>query len=149
MGLGLGDYRLSLKLLAVGAPLAVVAGYLGSRIPAMAAVYPLGGPLGPNATALAAHAGKYLLYYFGFEFLFRGFLLMGIKDAFGPRGANLVQACLATAFHLGKPAAEVIAAFPASLLFGWTTLRTRGIWCAVVVHWIVGVSLDWFLVLAR
>ncbi|MBI2071917.1 MAG: CPBP family intramembrane metalloprotease [Gemmatimonadetes bacterium] len=149
LGLGLGDYRFALKALAIGAPVAVAAGWVGARSPAMAAVYPLGGPLGTDPAAFAAHAGLYLLYYLGFEYLFRGFLLLGTKDAVGPAAANLLQACLVTAFHFGKPGMEMAAAFPASLLFGWATLRTGSIWCALAAHWVVGASMDYFLVFGR
>lgn len=149
LGLGLGDYRFALKALAWGAPAAVVAGYIGSRSPVMASVYPLGGALPPDAAAFAIHAGFYLLYYLGFEYLFRGFLLLGTKDAIGPAAANLLQACLATAFHFGKPGMEMAAAFPASLVFGWATLRTGSVWCALAAHWMVGVSMDYFLVFGR
>ncbi len=149
LGLGLGDYRFALKVLAVGAPVALAAGYVGARSPAIAAVYPLGGRLGADPGAFAVHAGLYLLYYLGFEYLFRGFLLLGTKDVIGPVAANLLQACLATAFHFGKPGMEMAAAFPASLLFGWATLRTGSIWCALAGHWVVGVSMDWFLVFGK
>jgi membrane protease YdiL (CAAX protease family) len=146
LGLGLGDYRFALKALAWGVPAAVVAGYIGSRSPVIAAVYPLGGALAPDPAAFATHAGFYLLYYLGFEYLFRGFLLLGTKDAIGPGAATLLQACLATAFHFGKPGMEMAAAFPASLVFGWATLRTGSIWTALAAHWVVGASMDWFLV---
>lgn len=149
LGLGLGDHRMALKILAFGGPVALIAGYVGSRSPVIAAVYPLGEALGPDPAAFAAHAGLYLLYYLGFEYLFRGFLLLGTKDAIGPAAANLLQACLATAFHFGKPGMEMAAAFPASLAFGWATLRTRSIWCALAAHWVVGVTMDWFLVFGR
>jgi membrane protease YdiL (CAAX protease family) len=149
LGLGLGDWRWALKALAAGVPAAALAGYVGFRSPAIAAVYPLGGALQPDPLAFAMHAGFYLLYYLGFEYLFRGFLLLGTKDDIGPGTANLLQACLVTAFHFGKPGAEMAAAFPASLLFGWATLRTGSIWCALTAHWVVGVSLDWFLVFQR
>jgi membrane protease YdiL (CAAX protease family) len=123
-----------------------MAAYVSSRSPAIVAVYPLGGQLAPDPGAFALHAGGYLLYYLGFEYLFRGFLLIGTKDHIGASAANLLQACLATAFHFGKPGLEMAAVFPASLLLGWATLRTGSIWCALALHWIVGVSLDWFLV---
>lgn len=146
LGLGLGDYRFALRALAWGVPAAVAAGWVGARSPVIAAVYPLGGALGPTPRAFAAHAALYLVYYLGFEFLFRGFLLLGTKGAIGPWAANLLQACLVTAFHFGKPGMEMAAAFPASLVFGWATLRTGSIWCALAAHWVVGVSMDWFLV---
>ncbi|HLB38406.1 MAG TPA: CPBP family intramembrane glutamic endopeptidase [Gemmatimonadales bacterium] len=149
LGLRLGDARELLKLLAIGAPIALMAAYVSSRSPAIVAVYPLGGQLAPDPGAFALHAGGYLLYYLGFEYLFRGFLLLGTKDHIGPVAANLLQACLVTAFHFGKPGLEMAAVLPASLLFGWATLRTGSIWCALALHWVVGVSLDWFLVFAR
>jgi membrane protease YdiL (CAAX protease family) len=149
LGLGLGDTRWILRLLAIGIPVAVAAGYVGSRTPLMGAVYPLGGALTADPLAFAAHAGGYLLYYLGFEYLFRGFLLLGTKDEIGPTAANLLQACLVTAFHFGKPGPEMASAFVASVLFGWATLRTGSIWCALSVHWVVGISLDWFLVSGR
>lgn len=146
LGLGAGNYQLALKLLALGIPVALLAAYIGTGSPAVTAVYPLGGRLGPDPAAFAVHAGAYLLYYLGFEYLFRGFLLLGLEQSVGAVEANLMQAALATAFHFGKPGMEMAAAFPASLLFGWLTLRTRSIWCALALHWTVGVSLDWFLV---
>jgi membrane protease YdiL (CAAX protease family) len=149
LGLGVGDPKATLRLLAIGAPLALAAGYVGSRSPVLAQVYPLGGSLPPMPERFAAHALLYLVYYLGFEYLFRGFLLLGTAPAVGPAAANLLQACLATAFHLGKPGLELASVFPASLLFGWATLRTRSIWCALAVHWVVGASLDWFLVFGR
>lgn len=149
LGLGLGDPRWVAKLLAIGLPVGVAAGYVGSWSPAVAAVYPLGGALGRDEAAFAVHAGCYLLYYLGFEYLFRGFLLLGTKDDIGPTAANLLQACLVTTFHFGKPGPEMVAAFFSSLLFGWATLRSGSIWCALAVHWVVGVSLDWFLIFQR
>ncbi len=146
LGLGAGDVTRALRIFAIGVPLALAAGYLGSRSPAVTAVYPLGGPVPPEVGYFALHATLYLIYYLGFEYLFRGFLLLGTQDAIGPIAANLLQACLATAFHFGKPGMEMAAVFPASILFGWATLRTGSIWCALAVHWVVGVSLDWFLV---
>jgi membrane protease YdiL (CAAX protease family) len=110
-------------------------------------VYPLGAvSLAP--AAFAVHAILYLLYYTGFEFHYRGFLLLGLREHLGAAPANLLQAGLATLVHLGKPHVELVAVIPASLLFGWIALRTRSIWYAVAIHWVVGVALDYCL-LAR
>jgi membrane protease YdiL (CAAX protease family) len=146
LGVRLGDPREIIRILSFGVPIALAAGWIGAQSPEVAAVYPLGGRLAPDAGAFAVHAGAYLLYYLGFEYLFRGFLLFGTQDELGALGANLLQACLATAFHFGKPGTEMLAAFPASLAFGWAALRTRSIWCPLAAHWVVGVSMDWFLV---
>jgi uncharacterized protein len=147
LGLGAGDWRRGLPLLALGIVVGGLIGWRSAASPDLAAVYPMGGTtLAP--AAFAVHAVAYLVYYAGFEFHYRGFLLLGLKEHLGAAPANLLQAGLATLVHLGKPHVELAAVIPASLLFGWVALRTRSIWYAVAIHWVVGVTLDYFL-LAR
>jgi len=144
LGLGIGDWRRGLPLLALGIAIAGVIGYASSGSPDLAAVYPMGAvTLAP--AAFGAHVIAYLLYYAGFEYHYRGFLLLGLEDRLGAGPASLLQAGLATLVHLGKPPAELAAVIPASLLFGWVALRTRSIWYAVVIHGAVGIALDYFI----
>jgi membrane protease YdiL (CAAX protease family) len=147
LGLGVGDWRRGLPLLGLGVVVGAVIGYRSAMSPDLAAVYPLGGTtLAP--AAFTVHALGYLLYYAGFEYHYRGFLLLGLREHLGAGPANLLQAGLATLVHLGKPPVELAAVIPASLLFGWIALRTRSIWYAVAIHGVVGIALDYFL-LAR
>ena len=148
LGIGLGDSRIGALLLLVGMPLGVLAGFVGAASPQLAAEYPLNPHVSPELRPFGTHALLYLSYYVGFEFLFRGYLLFGLERRLGSVKANLLQAALATIFHVGKPVAEFAAAFPASLLFGWAAYRTRSIWYGVLIHWAVGASLDWFLLAA-
>jgi membrane protease YdiL (CAAX protease family) len=71
---------------------------------------------------------------------------LGLEARLGAGAANVLQAGIGTMAHLGKPPVELLAAFPASLLFGLIALRTRSIWYALAIHWAVGLALDWFLV---
>jgi membrane protease YdiL (CAAX protease family) len=48
--------------------------------------------------------------------------------------------------HFGRAIGETFAALPAGFVFGWVTLRVRSIWYIALIHWTVGVSLDWFMV---
>jgi membrane protease YdiL (CAAX protease family) len=144
LGLGLGRWREGLVWLAVWVPLVVAISWFSAPSPALQAVYPLGSPT-LTAESFLPHIVGYLLYYIGFEYFFRGFLLLGLEDRLGGRAANLLQAGVATLFHLGKPPIELLAVYPASLIFGYGTLRLRSIWYAVLVHWVLGVSLDYFL----
>lgn len=146
LGLGAGRWRTGLLVVAAGLPVAVLAGWVGARSGALAAAYPVGEPLAPAAAVFAPYALAYLAYYAGFELFFRGYLLLGLEDVLGSGPANLLQAGLATAAHVGMPWLEVGAAFPASLVFGWVALRTRSVVYPVLLHWAVGASLDWFLV---
>jgi membrane protease YdiL (CAAX protease family) len=144
LGLGVGDWRRGLPLLALGIVVAGVIGYRSATSPDLAAVYPMGlVTLAPAVFGL--HVLGYLAYYAGFEYHYRGFLLLGLEEHLGPGPANLLQAGLATLVHLGKPPVELAAVIPASLLFGWVALRTRSIWYAVVIHGVVGIALDYFI----
>lgn len=89
-----------------------------------------------------AWAAVYALYYLAFEAFFRGAVLHGLRDRLGDGGANAAQAMLATLIHVGKPLAETVAAFPASLLFGWLTLRSRSLLPATVLHLAIGLAMD-------
>ena len=145
LGLGRGRVARGIGWLAVGLPLAVLAGYIGASSPAVRTVYPLGGGLRPTPGAFIPHALLQFLYFGAWEVLFRGVLLLGLRDRLGAGPANLVQTALSVVAHFGRPMDETIAALPAGLLFGWVDLRIGSVWYIAVVHWAVGMSLDWFI----
>ena len=145
LGLTIGNWKTGRWLLLAGMPVALLVGFLSADSPALAAEYPLG-PVTRDLGSFLPHALGYLVYYVGFEFFFRGFLLLGLQERLGARRANLLQSLLAVIIHAGKPISEVAGAFPGSLVFGWLTLRTGSIWYSVALHWLVGVSLDWYII---
>ena len=144
LGLGPGNVRTGTPLLGLGVAIAIAVAYASRTSADLAAVYPLGSP-SLAWRSWVPHVLGYGLYYLGFEYFFRGFLLLGLSTRLGPRAANVLQAGIVTMAHVGKPGIELAAAFPASLLFGWLALRTGSIWYALGIHWAVGVALDYFL----
>lgn len=146
LGLGPGRWREGLAWLAVGIPMAVLAGYIAAGNPAMRAVYPLDPSVGADPLVFAPHALRNLLYFVGWEILFRGVLLSGLRPQLGDTGANASQTALSVIAHFGRPLTETLAAFPAGLAFGWITLRVDSLWYVAVIHWTVGTSMDWFIV---
>lgn len=144
LGLGLGHVRAGLLVLAAGIPLAVAAGAIGAGSPALRAVYPLY-PLRAEA-GFVGYALTQLLYFAAWEVLFRGVLLFGLRPRLGGTTANSVQTALSVTAHFGRAINETAAAFPAGLLFGWIDLRLGSIWYVAIIHWVVGVSMDWFIV---
>lgn len=144
LGLGPGRVREGLTWLAIGLPLAVVAGRVGADSVAIRAVYPLDPALLPDMGHLAPHAARQLLYFAAWEVLFRGVLLFGLRDRIGAAPANLVQTALSVVAHFGRPLDETLAAVPAGLVFGWVDLRVGSVWYVAIIHWVVGVTLDWF-----
>ncbi len=145
LGLGLGRWRAGLALLVVGIPLALLAGKIGSAAPAMRAVYPLYPSVIDSLPGFASHALLQFLYYGSWEVLFRGVLLFGLKERLGAGTANVLQTALSVTAHFGRPLAETFSALPAGLLFGWLNLRVGSLWYVAIIHWLVGASLDWFV----
>jgi membrane protease YdiL (CAAX protease family) len=145
LGLGFGRWREALAWLAVGVPLAVLAGRIGAASAGQRAVYPLNTAIAPTLASFAPYAALQFLYYGSWEILFRGVLLFGLRDSFGKVPANLVQTGMSVTAHFGRSFDETLPAFPAGLVFGWLALRLRSVWVVALLHWVTGVSQDWFI----
>lgn len=149
VGLGWGRTGRGLVWAAVAALVAIPVLWWMADDPALAATYPWVGVdwLAGRPGRFTLWAAGYAAYYLAFEAFYRGAVLHALEGRLGPRSANVVQAMLATLIHVGKPLAETIAAFPASLAFGWLTLRFRSIWPAAALHLLIGLTLDAAVVL--
>jgi membrane protease YdiL (CAAX protease family) len=145
LGLGLGRWREGLVWLAIGIPIATVAGWIAAGEPAMQAIYPLDRALSTEASVFIPHALRNFLYFGAWEILFRGVLLFGLKGRIGAGPANAAQTGLSVTAHFGRAMTETFSAIPAGLVFGWIGLRLRSIWYVAVIHWVVGTSMDWFI----
>ncbi len=145
LGLGLGNWRRGLILLAIGIPSAVLAGKIGAATPVMRALYPLDPTL--TGSGFVTYALVSFLYFGAWEVLFRGVLLFGLRDDLGEGTANVLQTALSVIAHFGRAVNETLAALPSGLVFGWADLRVGSIWYIAIVHWVVGVSMDYFVVI--
>jgi membrane protease YdiL (CAAX protease family) len=145
-GLGLAWGRSGRGLLWAGAAaaLAVPVLWLQGTDPALSAAYPWisAGWLDAGPWRWTAWAAAYALYYLAYEAFYRGAVLHALRGRLGDGAANVAQAMLATLIHVGKPLSETVAAFPASLAFGWLTLRFRSIVPALALHLAIGLAMD-------
>jgi membrane protease YdiL (CAAX protease family) len=141
-GVQLGDRRRTFRSMLLLAPLFVLGGYLASRDPAVAAVYPINPAAG---RMFGLHAVTYVLFYLGWEFYFRGFMQLGLRESLGDTNALLVQVLASTLLHIGKPGSEAFGAIFGGLLWGVLVYRTRSLLSGLVQHALLGLSLDWFL----
>jgi len=159
VGLGVGDWRLGLKIagLLYGLMLPVVV--VASQLPSFASHYPLCGYVGEQAVALlrgepalawvvVAHELGYLCYFVAWEFLFRGFLTVALARYIGPL-AVLVQTIPFAILHLGKPQAEAYGSIAAGVALGLLALRTRSIWWGVLLHAAIALTMDFGAIIAR
>jgi uncharacterized protein len=76
------------------------------------------------------------LYFFAWEFFFRGYLLFGLREKFG-EFSIVIQAALFAVAHIGKPALEVLISPFAGLLLGYIAYRNRSFLPAFLIHWIM------------
>jgi len=73
---------------------------------------------------------------FGWEFIFRGWLLFGYAKKFGPEALWLQAVPFALA-HVGKPEIETMSTIFGGFAFGWIAWRSNSFIYPFLVHWFV------------
>ncbi|MBX5484932.1 MAG: CPBP family intramembrane metalloprotease [Myxococcaceae bacterium] len=152
-GLGLGDWRAGLWISGLFLLVMVPAVYLASRTPSFAHHYPLAGNgaftiKGPDGKPVVflevffLYELAYFLYFVGWEFLFRGWMLNGLLPRFGRGGAILCQVAPFALMHLGKPEPEALGSIVAGVALGILALRTRSFWYGAILHGCIAVWMD-------
>ncbi len=137
-------------LTAIGLPLAILSGSIGSRDPEMKKMYPFAKAACAGWRTFAGYELSYLvLYYLPWEFVFRGALFLPLVPAIGLIPALAVQTGLSTLLHIGHPDTEVFAAAGAGLVFGLIAWATGSFFYTFILHAATGMATDTFLFLRR
>ena len=76
----------------------------------------------------------WFLYLFGYEFLFRGILLIPLIEPLGMWPAIAINIALYSATHIPKGLDETIGAIPLGFVLCLLTISSGTIWIAVIVH---------------
>ena len=146
-GLGLGDIKTGLKVLLVLIPVIIVAIFFAAGMPDVRSEYPLAKSLLHDQSRLMFYEMSYLIfYYIAWEFYFRGVLIFGLKDKFGAFSAILIQTISSCLVHIGKPEGEIIGSIIVGVVFGVIALRTKSIWYVFILHALIGVLTDLFII---
>lgn len=72
------------------------------------------------------------------EFIFRGFLLFGLRKKFG-EASIVLQMVPFVLMHLGKPELETISTIITGILFGYIVYRGNSFWPAFIIHLFINV----------
>lgn len=145
-GLQMGDGTFGWKAVAILSPLFVLSAYPSSFMPEFLAEYPLYPGAGATTGAFITHVFSYLFFYIGWEIYFRGFMQFGLRSTFGDWNSILIQVMASCLVHIGKPAAETYSSILGGLVWGILAFRSRSIVYGLVIHWLLGVALDLFIV---
>lgn len=146
-GLTLGDKRYGLRFIIITIPLIVIPIiFLASRMPQVRAEYPLSKLVQDNASVFLLYEFSYvLLYYVGWEFFFRGYMLFGLREKFGDAYAILLQVIPSALLHFNKPESEFLGSIVLGIVLGYLALRTRSILYPLIIHSCIGVFTDLFV----
>jgi uncharacterized protein len=145
-GIQLGDWRYSVKSVLLLAPIMIALTYPSSKMTPFMAEYPLYKDAGSSGAMFMTHAVTYLLFYVGWEFYFRGFMQFGLQKRFGLWMAILIQTLASCLLHIGKPDGEIYGSILGGILWGVIVARSGSLLAALIIHWLLGVSLDAFIV---
>jgi membrane protease YdiL (CAAX protease family) len=131
-------------------PIAVLIAYMGSKDPAMRERYPFSKRACENLGKFVLFEFSYLvLYYFSWEFLFRGLLFFPLIPAVGLVPALGVQAVVSTLYHFGHPDSEIFTAAAGGVIFGLIAYATGSFFYTIFIHALVGITTDSFLYARR
>lgn len=127
-GFTIGDWRAGLLIAAGGILImAPIIWYLGTHQDSMQQYYQY------QTQGLIWKKG---LELFGWEYLFRGWLLFGYARKYGP-DALWLQAVPFAVAHIGKPAVETLSTIFGGFAFGWVSWRTGSFLYAFLIHWFI------------
>ena len=141
-GLGLGDWKLAGGLALAYVPLVVAGTWVLSADPAFQAQYPHLFAAKRDWGTFLAYEALFLLYWVGWEYLWRGFVLFGTAPAFGAPLAIVVQTVPFAILHAQKPPAEAYLSVLGGLALGALVWRCRSFWIAVPIHAAQMLALD-------
>ena len=144
-GVQLGNRLRTFGSLLILAPLFALLGYVGSRQPAVSALYPLNRSAGSSPTMFAIHACTYMLLFAGMEFHYRGFVQFGLRESFGAINAFWVQLVMSVLILASKPPSEAFGAIWCGALWGVLAFRNRSLLSGLLQRFVMGISLDFFI----
>ena len=116
--------------------------WIVSASPSFAQTYPQGGPaLREDIGLLFLYEICILIYMLGWEFLWRGYTLFGLKVKLGYY-AIFVQMIPFFILHKGKPDLELLGSIFAGIILGIQALRSRSFVYAWILHSAIMISID-------
>jgi membrane protease YdiL (CAAX protease family) len=147
-GLRLGNWKFGLLFIAVTFPIiAAVSLYPATKIPEMRIFYPIDKGAALSISAFLQLELPSAILLLGWEFLFRGFMIFGLRDRVGSWLAICIQTIPSTLWHIGLPWGVTFGALIGGVMFGFLAVRTKSILWPLLLHYLIWVGLDLFIIL--
>lgn len=131
-GFRVGNWRTGLMWVAIGCLGMAIIIWFVARTPSMQRFY----------DAKAPDNTLYLIYItavdlFGWEFMWRGFMLFGMAAILGPGAAIWLQAVPFAFMHLNKPELEALTTLFGGAAFGYIAWQTGSFLYPFLIHWFI------------
>jgi len=146
LGINFRNFGESLKYIGVVGALILAVNYFATKSKANLAQYPQMRINNWGAREIMANSFAWFVYLLAYEFMNRGLLLTVCYHYFGSWPAVAINLCFYSATHIAKGVRETLLAFPFGLLLCFVTISTGGLAFAVIVHFILAMSTDYFSV---
>ena len=129
-GFRIGDWRAGMVITSIGILGSAVVIFFVARTDVFQEYY---APLANLTIPMPIYTA---LELFGWEFLFRGFLLFSLYTVIGPY-AIVLQAVPFALAHLGKPELETMSTIFGGTVFGYVAWRTGSFLYPFLIHWFI------------
>ncbi len=131
-GFRLGDWKADLALTVAGCIVSAILAMAVARTTAFQTYY------GPQAKSALPLPISVAIELFGWEFLFRGFLLFALYRVCGPY-AIVLQAVPFAIAHFSKPEIKTLSTLLGGSAFGYVAWRTGSFLYPFIIHWCLSV----------
>ena len=140
-GITPGDYKTGLKISLIFFSVMLPLIWFVSSTESFVAKYPHLQNTRESWSIFFIYESVMLVYMFAWEFIWRGFMLFGLKEKFGYY-AVLISMIPFVILHNGKPELETFGAILGGIALGILALRTKSIYYCVLVHISIMFSID-------
>jgi len=141
-GFTLGDKKFGFFTTALFLAVMLPVLWIVSATPDFAKAYPQGGiQVSESWYRFLLYEFSILIYMLGWEFLWRGYMLFGLKEKFGYYSI-FIQMIPFFILHKGKPELELFASIFAGLILGIQAVRSRSFIYAWILHWLIMLFID-------
>ena len=141
-GFSLGDKKFGLFSVAAFFLFMLPFLWVVSATPDFAKTYPQGGSeVSSNLSIFLLYEAGVLTYMLGWEFLWRGYMLFGLKEKFGYYSI-FIQMIPFFILHKGKPELELLGSIFAGLVMGIQAWRSNSFVYSWILHCLIMFSID-------
>jgi membrane protease YdiL (CAAX protease family) len=145
-GIRIGDYSAGLKLMFLILIIMIPIIWFVTAQQGFSLTYPLLVQARDSWPVFILFETGILFYLFSWEFIWRGFMLFGLKEKFGYY-AVIIQMIPFLILHNGKPPVETFGAILGGIALGILAYRTRSIYYCILTHAGIMFSIDFISVL--